>query len=105
MLSLTGRTELAAMREICPGQLRLHLPPGGLVLTDSQSAHQLGGNGWTLLGTIHTVTVTITVTVTVTVTVTSYIDVDKVILWLYEGVKGDHLEVQYEHKVVDTEEE
>ena len=99
MLSLTGRTELAAMREICPGQLRLHLPPGGLVLTDSQSAHQLGGNGWTLLGAVHTVTVTITVTVT------SYIDVDKVILWLYEGVKGDHLEVQYEHKVVDTEEE
>ena len=106
MLSMAGRDELAAMREVCPGQFCLHLLPAALVLADYQSAHQLGGNGWTPLGTVDTESGIVTgIVTTVTITVTSYVDVDKVILRSYEGVERDHLEVQYEHKIVDTEEE
>lgn len=51
------------------------------------------------------ITVNITIKITISIIITSNIDVDKVILRLYEGVKGNHLEVENEQTIVDAEEE
>ena len=93
MLSFTGRTELAAIRELCLVQLSLDLLPAGLVQDHFHSAHQFGGDGGADLGTVPTERIIVMIAITITITIISNIDVDKVILRLYESVKGDHLEV------------
>ena len=96
MLSLTRRAKLATMREVGPVQLRLDLLPAGLVEADLQSAHQIGRNDWADLGTVQSESLIVTISVTFSVTnnaIRSNVDIDKIILRLYEGVEGDHLEV------------
>ena len=93
MLSVTGRPELASITEVCLVQLRLCLLPALVGQTDFESAHQVGGDGGADRGTVQTEPIIGIIMITITVTIISNVDVDKVILRLYEGLKGDHLEV------------
>ena len=99
MLSFAGWRKLATIGEVGRVQLRLGLLPADVRQDDFQSSHELGGDNWTqLLCTVHTqckiviVIVTI-ITINIIITFIRNINVDKVVLRLYEGVKGDHLEV------------
>ena len=105
MLSSTERPELTSITEVGLVQLRLGLLPALLGQADSEPAHQVGGDGGAQRGNVQTEPSSGIIMITVTVTIISNVDVDKVILRLYEGLKGDHLEVQNEHKIVDTEED
>ena len=93
MLSSTERPILASITEVGLVQLRLCLLPALLGQADSESAHQVGGDGGAVRGNVQTEPGSGIIIITLTVTIISNIKVDEVILRLYEGLKGDHLEV------------
>ena len=88
MLSCANWRKLAAISEVGGVQLRLGLLPADVRQDDFQSAHQLGGYDWThLLGSVNTQSnIVIAITINIIITFTCNIDVDKVVLRLYEGV-------------------